>query len=268
MIAVAVLFGLAIGSFLNVVIDRLPDGKSIVSPPSHCPACNRKLAAKDLIPIVSYLQLKGRCRYCNESIPARLPIVEAVTGAGFGLIYWYGSTNWTMAGSATPDYALTGLALVYFCLLLVIFVIDFDHQLILNKLVYPAMAVALAMSILHTWAGFDLNAIAFVPDLKHAAIGCGIGLVLFLLIVVFSRGGMGLGDVKMAALMGLMLGYPSVLVAIFLAIIAGGIIAIVLLVTKKKGRKQAIPFGPFLALGTMLAMIWGNAIWGWYTRGF
>jgi leader peptidase (prepilin peptidase)/N-methyltransferase len=173
-----------------------------------------------------------------------------------------------MAGSATPDYALTGLALVYFCLLLVIFVIDFDHQLILNRLVYPAMAVALVMSILHTWAGFDLNAIAFVPDLKHAAIGCGIGLVLFLLIVVFSRGGMGLGDVKMAALMGLMLGYPSVLVAIFLAIIAGGIIAIVLLVARKKGRKQAIPFGPFLALGTMLAMIWGNAIWGWYTRGF
>ncbi len=268
MIAVAVLFGLVIGSFLNVVIDRLPDGKSIVSPPSHCPACNRKLVAKDLIPVLSYIQLKGRCRYCAEKIPVRLPIVEAATGAGFGLICWYGSANWLLAGSAKPDYALICLALLYFCLLLVIFVIDLDHQLILNRLVYPAMVIALIVSVLHTWAGFDLNALAFVPDLKHAAIGCGIGLALFLLIAILSRGGMGLGDVKMAALMGLMLGYPSVLVAIFLAIIAGGIIAIILLAARKKGRKQAIPFGPFLALGTMLAMIWGNAIWGWYTRGF
>jgi leader peptidase (prepilin peptidase)/N-methyltransferase len=107
-----------------------------------------------------------------------------------------------------------------------------------------------------------------VPDITHAAIGCAIGLVLFLLIALLSRGGMGLGDVKMAALMGIMLGYPNVLVAIFLAIIAGGLMAIVLLVSRKKGRKQAIPFGPFLALGTVLALIWGTPIWEWYTRGF
>jgi leader peptidase (prepilin peptidase)/N-methyltransferase len=107
-----------------------------------------------------------------------------------------------------------------------------------------------------------------VPNMAQAAVGCAIGLVLFLLIAILSRGGMGLGDVKMAALMGIMLGFPSVLVAIFVAVIAGGITAILLLVTRKKGRKQAIPFGPFLALGTMLALIWGSSIWGWYVRGF
>jgi leader peptidase (prepilin peptidase)/N-methyltransferase len=133
--------------------------------------------------------------------------------------------------------------------------------------------LALVFSILHTYFGFAVNQIPgtnpyFVPYLSRAAIGFAIGLLLFLLIVILSRGGMGLGDVKMAALMGIMLGYPSVLVAIFLGIMAGGIVAIVLLAARKKGRKQAIPFGPFLALGTMLALIWGNAIWGWYIGRF
>ena len=158
----------------------------------------------------------------------------------------------------TPELAI---ALFYFCLLLAISVIDLEHQLILNWLVYPAAPIAVALSIFAYRSDI-------VPDITHAAIGCGIGLGLFLLIVILSRGGMGLGDVKLAALMGIILGYPSVLVGIFLAIIAGGIMAVVLLTARKKGRKQAIPFGPFLALGTMLALIWGNAIWGWYTRGF
>jgi leader peptidase (prepilin peptidase)/N-methyltransferase len=268
MIAVAVIFGLVIGSFLNVVIDRLPAGKSIVTPPSHCPSCKRKLEVKDFIPVISYITLRGRCRYCAEKIPVRLPVIESVTGAGFGLIYWYGSTHWLMSDFSKPDYALIGLALLYFCLLLVIFVIDLDHQLILNSLVYPAMILALAISLLHTYAGFASIADIFIPTIASAGIGFGVGLVLFLLIVLLSRGGMGLGDVKMAALMGLMLGWEYALVGIFLGILAGGITAVVLLATRKKGRKQAIPFGPFLAIGTMLAMIWGSALWSWYTKGF
>ncbi len=254
-----ILFGLMVGSFLNVVIDRLPAGQSLAYPPSHCPACNKKLAVKDLIPVLSYTWLRGRCRYCKAPIPGRLPLVEAATGLAFGLLY--------MRFGLSPQLAV---ALFYFCLLLVIAVIDLDHQLILNWLVYPAAPIALLLSLL--FHGFDMTLLPknleMVSNLAQAAVGFGVGLALFLLIAIFSRGGMGLGDVKMAALMGIALGYPSVLVAIFLAIMAGGITALVLLAARKKGRKQAIPFGPFLALGTMLALLWGNSIWRWYTRGF
>jgi leader peptidase (prepilin peptidase) / N-methyltransferase len=245
------LFGLVIGSFLNVVIDRLPAGESIAFPPSHCSSCKHHLALKDLVPVVSYAFLKGRCRYCGEHITLRIPIVEASTALAFGLLF--------LKFPHSP--ASLAIVIFYFCLLLVIGVIDLEHQLILNRLVYPAAPIAAALSLL----AFRLD---MVPDIERAAIGLAIGLVLFLLIALLSRGGMGLGDVKMAALVGIILGYPNVLVAIFLAIIAGGIIALILLATRKKGRRQGIPFGPFLALGTMLALIWGNSIWRWYTRGF
>jgi leader peptidase (prepilin peptidase)/N-methyltransferase len=189
----------------------------------------------------------------------RVLLVEAVTGAAFGSLFAYFGLS--------PEMAI---ALFYFCLLLVIAVIDLEHQLILNRLVYPAAVIAAVFTFMFHRLDFDIMPakLNMFPNIPQAAIGCAIGLVLFLLIAILSRGGMGLGDVKMAALMGIMLGFPSVLVAIFLAIMAGGSTAIVLLATRKKGRKQAIPFGPFLALGTMLALIWGNSIWGWYARGF
>jgi len=245
------LFGLIVGSFLNVVIDRLPSGESLAFPPSHCSACKHRLAVKDLVPLISYIFLKGRCRYCETHITLRIPIVEASTAIAFGLLF--------LKFPHSP--ASLAIAIFYFCLLIAITVIDLEHQLILNWLVYPAAPIATALSI---WSSRP----SMVPDIEHAAIGLGIGLILFLLIALLSRGGMGLGDVKMAALMGIILGYPNVLVAIFLAIVAGGIVAIALLATRKKGRKQGIPFGPFLAFGTMLALLWGPSIWGWYTRGF
>ena len=245
------LCGLVVGSFLNVVIDRLPVGESLAFPASHCSACKHRLAVKDLMPVASYALLKGKCRYCGEHITLRIPIVEAATAIGFGLLF-----------IVFPQSPINlAIALFYFCLLLVIAVIDLEHQLILNSLVYPAAPIATALSL---WGAHPDN----IPDIKHAAIGLGVGLFLFLLIALLSRGGMGMGDVKMAALMGIILGYPNVLVAIFMSIVAGGVIAIILLATRKKGRKQAIPFGPFLALGTMLALLWGNTIWGWYTHGF
>ena len=245
---VTALFGLVVGSFLNVVIDRLPAGQSLAAPPSHCPACRKRLSAADLIPVLSYGLLGGKCRYCKAPIPARLPIVEAATAIVFGLLF--------LRFGLSPGLFIS---LFYFCLLLVIAVIDLDRQLILNWLVYPAAPIAVGLSLF----AYKLD---MVPDIEHAAIGCAIGFVLFLLIALLSRGGMGLGDVKMAALMGIMLGYPNVLVAVFVAIIAGGLTAIALLATRKKGRKQAIPFGPFLAFGTMLALLWGAPVWEWYTR--
>lgn len=254
-----ILFGLLAGSFLNVVIDRMPSEQSLAYPPSHCHACNKRLGIKDLVPVLSYAWLRGRCRYCGQHIPLRLPLVEAATGVAFGLLFAYFGFS--------PELAVASF---YFCLLLVIAVIDLEHQLILNRLVYPAAVIATVFTFMFHRLDFDIipAKLHMVPNIAQAAIGCTIGLVLFLLIAILSRGGMGMGDVKMAALMGIMLGFPSVLVAIFLAVITGGITAIVLLATRKKGRKQAVPFGPFLALGTMLALIWGNAIWEWYARGF
>ena len=236
------ILGIEIGSFLHVVIDRLPAGQSLVRPPSHCSACGTHLKARDLIPVFSYLWLRGHCRYCGTPIPPRILWIELVTGGAFAGIYAY--------------YGLTtqfGLLAAYTCLFLVIFVIDLDHQLILNKLTYPGAIFALATVPL--WD--DLS-------FPEALIGGAVGFALLFLVVVLSRGGMGWGDVKMAALMGLVLGYPLIFVGLFVGIVIGGIVAITLLATGKKGRKQVIPFGPFLAIGAMTALLWGHILWDWY----
>ena len=248
------LAGLCVGSFLNVVIDRLPLRQSLMQPPSHCPACRRRLSVSDLIPVFSYLWLRGRCRTCHASIPVRILWVELVTGIAFGLSAWF--------MGLTPELAVV---LFYFSLLLAIAVIDLEHGLILNVLVYPATIAAVAFSLAITLGDYKL---AVVPEIAQAAIGFGTGFVLFFLIAVVSRGGMGWGDVKMAAFMGAMLGFPSVVVGIFLAILAGGLSAIFLLLARLKGRKQTVPFGPFLAMGAFAALLWGQMLWDWYLRLF
>jgi leader peptidase (prepilin peptidase)/N-methyltransferase len=149
------------------------------------------------------------------------------------------------------------IILFYCCLFIVLLVIDLEHGLILNKVVYPAMAVALLISI------FSHQSM-FIPQIKEAAIGGGIGLVLFLLVVLISRGGMGWGDVKMAALIGLVTGFPLVFVALLMGIILGGLVAGVLLLFKIKKRKETIPFGPFLSLAAMATLLWGSNILSWY----
>jgi leader peptidase (prepilin peptidase)/N-methyltransferase len=245
-IAVFVLMGVAVGSFLNVCIDRLPDNKSIVFPPSRCGACQKRLSASDLIPVLSYLWLRGRCRYCKTAIPRRVLWVEISSGAMFPLLYWY--------------YGISGeLAVVtfYFCLFLVILVIDLEHHLILNKIVYPGAVTAIILSIF-------LPGLEVVPGIASAAAGGGIGLGIFLLIVLLSRGGMGWGDVKMAAFIGLVLGYPLVFVALLLAVITGGLVAALMLMLRVKSRKQSIAFGPFLSLGTMVTLLWGADMLDWY----
>ena len=246
LIVVFVLLGMVVASFLNVCCDRLPAGESLVYPPSHCPACQRRLSAKDLIPIFSYLWLHGRCRYCQASIPRRLLWVEAGTGVLFGFTYWRYGLSIELA-----------IILFYCCLFIVLLVIDLEHGLILNKVVYPAMAVALLISIF-------LPQLEVVSGIKQAAIGGGIGLGLFLLGVLISRGGMGWGDVKMAALIGLVVGFPLVFVALLMGIILGGLVAGVLLLFKIKKRKETIPFGPFLSLAAMATLLWGSKILSWY----
>jgi leader peptidase (prepilin peptidase)/N-methyltransferase len=251
-IGLTVLFailGLVVGSFLNVCIDRLPQNKSVAYPPSHCESCQHKLGVKDLIPVFSYVRLRGRCRYCQASIPRKLLWVELATAVIFGLLYsHYG---------LSPEF---GVMAFYACLFIVIFIIDLEQSLILNKVVYPIMVVAFLLS-LYPWPWFSE---AIGMRVAYAALGGAIGFVIFLLIAVVSRGGMGWGDVKLAALIGLATGFPLVFLAIIMAAILGGIVAVALLAAKKRGRRQMIPFGPFLAVAAMVTLLWGSHILSWY----
>lgn len=244
------LMGMVFGSFFNVLVDRLPAQKSILKPPSHCPECKNRLKIPDLVPVFSYIFLRGHCRYCGTSIPKRVFLVELGSAGMFlGLYLIFGLS------------AELAVALFYFSALLVILLIDLEYQLILNVFIYPVAACVLAINAL-------TPEMSFTPGFLSALAGGGAGLVLFLLTVLFSRGGMGLGDVKMAGLMGFMLGFPNVFVGIFLAVVTGGIVAVVVLMLKRKNRKQAIPFGPFLSLGAMASLLWGQNILDWYLGFF
>ena len=243
------ILGLIVGSFLNVCIDRLPQYKSIAYPPSHCEACQHKLAAKDLIPVFSYLRLRGRCRYCQASIPRKLLWVELATAVIFALLYWYYRLS--------PEL---GVMAFYACLFTIIFVIDLEHGLILNKVVYPGLVVALLLA-LYPWPWLNES---IVIRVAYAALGGGIGFGIFLLIALASRGGMGWGDVKLAALIGLATGFPLVFLVIIIGAILGGIVAVALVIAKKRKRRQTIPFGPFLALAAMVTLLWGSNILDWY----
>lgn len=250
LIIIFFLLGMSIASFLNVCIDRLPAHQSLVYPPSHCAACNRRLAAKDLIPVFSYLWLRGRCRYCGASIPRRILWVELGTAVLFGLACW---RFWVSIELA--------VALFYICIFMVLMVIDWEKGLILNKIVFPAIVASIVIS-----AAFSLFLpdIEIVPFIGRAAIGGGIGLVIFFLIVIASRGGMGWGDVKLAALIGLATGFPLIFIALLIGVVLGGVAAALLLVFKIKKRKEAIPFGPFLAIAAIATLLWGNSILSWY----
>lgn len=236
------LLGLAVGSFLNVCIDRLPAGQSMITPPSHCPACNQRLGVLDLVPLFSYLWLRGRCRYCRALIPLRLPIVELTTGLVFAFLYWKFGSGLEL-----------GISLVYASLLIVIFVIDLENQLVLDKVVFPGMALALVFSFFWPEQGP-------LSSLEGGALGLGGMALPFIL----SRGGIGMGDVKLGALLGLITGFPLVAVALLLAVIPGGLVAILLLVFGFKKRNESIPFAPFLATSTMVTLLWGQEIWDWY----
>ncbi|MBI2868352.1 MAG: prepilin peptidase [Chloroflexi bacterium] len=237
-------FGASLGSFLNVCIDRVPAGKSLAYPPSRCDSCQRRLSVLDLVPVVSYLWLRGRCRYCGAAIPRRVLVIEAATGLLVPLLYLY--------YGLTVQFALLAY---YGCLFLVIAVIDLEHRIVPNRIVYPAAVLALVLTF-----------VPGQPGIIASLLGGAVGLGLMLLPVLISRGGMGLGDVKLAALSGLIIGPKMVLLAIFIAVVAGGLIAVFLVVTRLKSRKEAIPFAPFLALGAVLALYRGADLLDVYVR--
>jgi leader peptidase (prepilin peptidase)/N-methyltransferase len=245
--AVAVLSGLVVGSFLNVVAWRLPRRESLVRPRSKCPSCGAQVSAYDNVPVVSWLLLRGRCRRCGEPISARYPVVEAVTAALYVAVV-------LAAGSARE--AVLGLLLVTF--LVPITLIDLDHRRIPNALTAPAAALAIAaVAIVDP---------SYLPEVLIAGAAAG---GFFLLAALAYPRGMGMGDVKLAGVLGLYLG-RAVAPAIFIALIAGVLVGAAIVARKgaTEGRKTAVPFGPFLALGGLVALYAGGAIVDWYLGTF
>jgi leader peptidase (prepilin peptidase) / N-methyltransferase len=245
--ALAGAFGLIIGSFLNVVAYRLPRGESVVFPASHCPSCDKPIKPYDNVPVLSWLWLRGRCRSCHQSISARYPLVEAVTAALLVAV--------VLDKGADRD-AWLGLAFVV--LLVPVALIDLDHQIIPNTLMLIGTVVSVAL-LLATDAG------ALTEHLIAAAAAGG-----FLLVAAIAKpGGMGMGDVKLAGVMGLFLGRnvaPALLAGFLIGSLVGGAI-----MAKKgvaAGRKTKVPFGPFLALGGLIGLFAGDAIVDWYLDTF
>jgi leader peptidase (prepilin peptidase) / N-methyltransferase len=261
------LVGLTIGSFLNVCIDRLPARKSLASPPSHCDACQKPLSLTDNIPLVSYLWLRGRCRYCGARIPRRVLLVEAITGLLFLLISWR-----FILSPVSPEYIAFVLTAFWGCVFLVIIFIDLEKQLILNVVTYPAAVIALlllAADSIFPGAGI-LGNLKLVPQpsILSGLIAGAIGFVCFMLIFLINPRGMGIGDIKMVTLIGLATGFPLNMVALFIGIVIGGVAAIFMLISRKKGRKDVMPYGVFLGIGPIVALLCGNVIINWYLGRF
>ncbi|RQD67244.1 MAG: prepilin peptidase [Tindallia sp. MSAO_Bac2] len=242
--------GLLVGSFLNVCIYRIPREESIVFPGSHCPSCNTNLKAVELIPVFSWLWLGGKCRTCQSRINGRYPFVEFLTSIILLLVYME-------VGIGFRFLLLSIISL----LLLVITFIDLDHQIIPDGLTLLIAATGL-VNLLYGYVGGDGISIL------NAATGLLLGGGFFLLIAVASKGGMGGGDIKLMAALGIWFGWQGILLVMFLAFIIGGIYAVGLLVLRGKGRKDMVPFGPFIALGGFLSALYGQDILLWYLTRF
>ena len=239
-------FGLAVGSFLNVCIYRMPRNKSIVFPSSRCPACNTPISPRDNLPVLSYLFLAGRCRFCREKISFRYPLVESLNAFLYLTVFWRFGFGWH-----TFVYCALCSALI------VITFIDLDFQIIPDRITLPALPVGLI-------AGSFLLPDPFLREtmlgIKGSFIGFLAGGGLFYAIAFLSRGGMGGGDIKMMAMVGAFMGWKSVLLTTFVGSLAGSFVGLFLILFKGKGRKTKIPFGPFLAFGTLVTLFAGQEV--------
>jgi len=242
--------GLMIGSFLNVVAYRVPLGLSVVSPPSACPSCQSPIRARDNIPVMGWLLLRGRCRDCSEPIPFRYPLVEAATAAGFAGLALLIGPSWTL-----PAYWVAAAVAIALTL------VDLDHRLIPNAILFPGLAAGWALLV----PGALLDGDPW--SLARAITGAAAYFGLLLVIAVAARGGFGFGDVKLALLLGTFLAHRSweaLVVGMFAGFVVGGTLGGVLLVTRRAGRKDAMPFGPAMVFGAAVALVWGASIAGWY----
>ncbi len=247
-------FGLIVGSFLNVCIHRIPREESIVRPSSKCPKCGSPIKPWDNIPVISYILLKGKCRYCGEPISIRYPLVEFLNGLFYVLVLWrYGLTVTAIAYMA------------YLSALIVITFIDFDFQIIPDVITLPGAVIAFVLAIFVVVDPFDRTE---VLGFKQSLLGLSTGFGLYYAIAVLSRGGMGGGDIKMMAMVGALTGWKGVLFTTFFGSLTGSVVGIGLMLFKGKGRKTKIPFGPFLAFGSSMSVLFGKELLELYLNGF
>jgi leader peptidase (prepilin peptidase) / N-methyltransferase len=243
------IFGLIVGSFLNCVIYRLEKEESFLFGRSYCPRCKKILKAIDLIPVLSFLFLRGNCRYCKKKISWQYPLVEL--GNAFLFVLFFQHFNFFLPG-------FNFLAFIFYlaisCFLVVIFVYDLKHFLIPDKIIFPAIGLALIYNL------FNFNNLLF--NFLPSALA---GFLFFLIIYLVSQGRwLGFGDVKLVFLLGLFLGFPNILVGLFLSFTIGAIIGIGLIILKSKNLKSEVPFAPFLVVGSFIAFFWGEKILNWY----
>lgn len=236
------LFGLIFGSFYNVVGLRVPQKESIVHPPSHCPTCQRRLTVLDLVPVLSYVFLGGKCRSCGNKISWVYPFIELMTGVLFAFAYW--QLGWGIE---------LIVAFFFISLLVIIVVSDLAYMLIPDKVLIfflPLLAIGRVLSPLTPW--------------WDSLVGAVVGFGILYIIAVLSNGGMGGGDIKLFFLIGLVLGTIDTLLTLFLAAVIGMIVGIIVLSKNKQGRKTPIPFGPSIALAAVIVYFYGDLLINWY----
>ncbi|NME95756.1 prepilin peptidase [Clostridium cochlearium] len=238
MILIIFILGLIIGSFLNVCIYRIPREESLAYPPSHCTKCGNKIKSYDLIPLISYILLKGKCRYCKEKVSIRYPIIELITGINFSVIYLIYGLGFNFVKYCT-----------FICFLLVIGIIDFDTTDVYVKTTLSGTLAAVIFMIIEKY----LYKVSISNYLYGAAMAAG----LITLIILFTNG-MGWGDVEICGMCGLFLGIKLTIVMLMLSFIIGSIISVLLIALKKKTRKDYIPFGPFISIASALAIFLGD----------
>ncbi|MEI6288005.1 MAG: prepilin peptidase [bacterium] len=245
------IFGLIIGSFLNVVILRLNNGEKISGSRSHCPHCQKVLSPHELWPVISFILQKGKCKNCKAKISWQYPLVELSTALLFILVsyvYW-GNIGIDFLSDSWQSYLPWLRNLFFVCVLVVIFVYDLRWQLILDKVTLPAMAIAL---IVNLWLGYGF---------KNLLLGMLVAGGFFLAQFLISGGRwIGGGDIRMGALIGLMLGWPNTLVALFLSYVIGAFFGVCLMILAHKDGQTKVAFGSFLAVGTIIALLWGTQI--------
>ncbi len=253
---VVFVFGATIGSFLNVVIWRMPREEQITSGRSHCPFCSKTLQPRDLIPILSFIMQRGRCRYCKKRISYRYPVIEFVVASLFLITFWV----------SVPVDALSWFLVlkIFFVIgaMTAVFVIDFEHYLILDRIVLPATIIILVMHLITDLTGGQ----GWVESQTLSGIiGAVAGYLPFYLLWKFSSGKwMGLGDAKFGLFLGATFGFPLVWLCFFLAFFVGSVVAVPLLLFKTKRMSSKIPFGTFLAIAGLLTLWFGEQIAEWY----
>lgn len=239
-------FGLVFGSFYNVVGLRVPKNESIVTPPSHCVSCNRQLTAPDLIPVLSYLFLRGKCRTCGAKVSPIYAVTEILTAGLFAFATWQLGLTWELA-----------VALLFISLLVIINVSDIAYMLIPDKILLfflPLLILGRILSPLQPW--------------WDSVVGALVGFGLLFLIAVISKGGMGGGDIKLFLLIGLVLGTVHTLLTLFLASVIGMVIGIIVLKMRGQGRKTPVPFGPSIAIAAIVVYFYGETMIEWYWNLF